>query len=336
MQDPRPDDPPQRPLYNLFSSSGHSAQFFGRALKLQHLRILAALAELKLVSKVAEALSVTQPAVSKQLTEIERLLDLPIVVRERNRLFFTPAGERLAQHAQAVLEQLKRAELEIDAMRFGMTGNVKIGTASSLTPVYLPRAIATLKTGAPNTAVSVIEGHFRELLPKLSSGAIDVAIVRSWHVQEIPGVSQKALMTEPICVVVHPSHPLAGREHLSWDEAMDWPWVLPEAGSIARQEIDAFFARKGARVPRNTIASLSLQLNLALAREMPTLMLFPDMLARVHAARGDLVPLPLHLDGFLSETRCFWRSGDEETNSSLALFLRCLEQTAQSGVRNRP
>lgn len=322
--------------YDLFSSSGHSARFFGRTLKLQHLRILAALAELRLVSKVADALNVTQPAVSKQLTEIERSLDIPIVVRERNRLFFTPAGERLAQHAKTVLEQLKRAELEFDAMRFGMSGNVQIGTASSLASVYLPRAIATLKANAPNTAISVVEGHFRELLPKLSSGAIDIAIVRSWQVQEIPEVTQRALMAEPIVVVVHPSHPLADRDHLNWDEAVDWPWVLPEAGSIARQEIDAFFARQGAQVPRNTVASLSMQLNLALLKEMPTLMLFPETLARVHAARGELVSLPLRLDGLLSETRCFWRSGDEQTNMSLALLLRCLEQTALGGSRSKP
>ncbi len=312
--------------HNLFSSPSQGERFFGNRLKLQHLRILAALSHLKLVTNVAEALGITQPAVSKQLVEMEQSLGVAIIARERNRLFLTPAGERLAQHAQAVLDRLKRAELELDAVRFGVSGDVRIGTVSSLASVMLPQAIATLKRNAANVSISIVEGHFRELLPKLLNGSIDIAIARTWQLQEIDGIAQKALATEPIWVVTDPGHPLAQRDNLDWHEITQWPWILPDQHTIARQELDAFFVRSGAQVPNDVIASLSLQLNLALLREMPIVTLFPRSLGRAHVARGELVKLPLHLDTLLFETRCFWRVDDELQNNTLNLLLRNLEE----------
>ncbi|PSM18990.1 LysR family transcriptional regulator [Nitratireductor sp. StC3] len=317
--------------YNLYSSAAREEGFFGQRLKVQHLRILAALARLKLVTKVADALAITQPAVSKQLAEMEHSLGIAIIVRERNRLFLTPAGKRLAQHAQAVLDQLKRAELELDAVRFGVSGDLRIGTVASLAAVMLPQAIATLKQNAPDVSVSVTEGHFRELLPKLLNGAIDIAIARTWHEQEIAGVAQRPLASEPLCVVADPGHPLARRDHLEWDEVTQWPWILPDQDSIARQELDAFFTRNGTRSPRNVITSLSLQLNLALLREMPVITLFPRSMTRPHIARGEMVELPIRVDALLFETRCFWRIGQDKSNATLNLLLRNLDELGANG-----
>jgi len=89
---------------------------FTSALTLRHMRIIAALAELGLVARVAEFLGVTQPAVSKQITELESLVGVPIVSRDRNRLHLTPVGRRLAEHARQVLNQIDRAAFDLSAI----------------------------------------------------------------------------------------------------------------------------------------------------------------------------------------------------------------------------
>lgn len=304
--------------------TGHG---FQRTVTLRHLRVIAALADLKLVARVAEALNVTQPAISKQIAELEKIVGVPVVTRDRNRLYLTPIGSRLADHAKQALNQLDRAAFDIEAMASGVTGSVSIGVVSSVAPTLLPGAIALFKRSAPQVNVSVLEGHYVELFPKLEVGEIDLLIARIWHPRELPGIDQVPLFSEPVVVVAGRNHPMAQKEDLAWSDVSDLPWILPQANSVARQAVDALFAGNGLTPPTNTIASLSLALNIEMLREMAALVLMPQRLAQTQAARGELVILPLETRGLLSEARCFWRAEQIPLNGILNLFLKCLQQT---------
>lgn len=299
-----------------------------KSLTIRHFRVIAALADLKLVARVADTLNVSQPAVSKQIAELERIVGTPIVTRDRNRLHLTAIGLRLAEHAHLVLNQIDRAAFDLEAMSSGVSGAVTVGVVASVAPILLPDAISLLKRIAPETSVAVIEGHFVSLYPLIESGAMDVLIARVWQPQELPGIEQRVLFSEPLVVVAGRDHPLAREHKVDWQQTADWPWMLPQANSVARRAVDTLFAENGLVTPTNTIASLSLTLNLEIMRKMPAVGLFPESIAKVHAARGDIALLPLDTRGFLSEARCFWRSDQADTNKTLDLFLKCLEQTA--------
>lgn len=300
---------------------------FHKAITLRHLRVIAALADLKLVARVSEALNVTQPAISKQIAELEKIVGVPVVTRDRNRLYLTPIGIRLADHAKLTLGQLDRAAFDIEAMASGVSGSVSIGVVASVAPTLLPGAISLFKRSTPQASISVIEGHFVELLPQLEAGALDLLIARIWQPQEIPGIAQMALFSEPVVVVSARAHPLAKKEELTWQDTAALPWILPQAHSVARGAVDALFAANGLAPPNNTIASLSLALNLELLQVMPALGLMPQRLAQAHSARGEIVTLPLDTKGLLSEARCFWRTDKTAQNGALSLFLKCLQQT---------
>jgi DNA-binding transcriptional LysR family regulator len=312
-----------------------SGKDFKKAITLRHLRIIAALADLKLVARVSEVLNVTQPAISKQIVELEKIVGVPVVTRDRNRLYLTPIGMRLADHAKQALGQLDRAAFDIEAMASGVSGSVSVGVVSSVAPTLLPGTIALFKRSTPEANVSVLEGHFVELLPELEAGAIDLLIARVWHPHELPSISQMPLFSESVVVVAGRAHPLARQESTDWAKAADVPWILPQANSVARQAVDALFAANGLAPPRNTIASLSLALNLELLREMPALGLMPQRLAQVHAARGDIAILPLDTAGLLSEARCFWKTEQFAQNGTLSLFLKCLSQVTEE-IRTIP
>ncbi len=273
-------------------------------------------------------MNVTQPAVSKQIKELERIVGAPIVIRERNRLSLTPIGLRLADHARQVLRQLDRAAFDIEAMASGVAGSVNLGVVGSVAPILLPPAIALLKRSGPEATISVTEGHFVSLYPQLESGMLDLLIARIWHPQDLPGIEQSVLFSEPLVVVAGRDHPLGRSAQVGWEDAIEWPWILPQANSVARRAVDTLFAENGLAPPRNIIASVSLTLNLEILRQMPALCLFPQSLAESHLARGDIVVLPLDTHGFLSEARCYWRAEQEAANSTLSLFLKCLRESA--------
>lgn len=299
---------------------------FHKAITLRHLRVIAALADLKLVARVSEALNVTQPAISKQIAELEKIVGVPVVTRDRNRLYLTPIGDRLADHAKLTLGQLDRAAFDIEAMASGVSGSVSIGVVSSVAPTLLPGAIALFKRSTPQASISVTEGHFVELFPRLEAGSLDILIARIWQPQELPGIAQMALFSEPVVVVAGRNHPLVTKEELTWADTAAMPWILPQANSVARRAVDALFASNALTPPSNTIASLSLALNLELLQAMPALGLMPERLAKAHAAKGEIAALPLDTRGLLSEARCFWREDNIAKNGALSFFLRCLEQ----------
>jgi len=302
---------------------------FMQAITLRHLRALVALSDLKLVARVSEALGVTQPAVSKQIAELERIVGVPVVTRDRNRLYLTPIGVRLADHARVALGQLDRAAFDIEAMTSGVSGSVSVGVVSSVAPTLMSGTIELFKRSTPQANVSVSEGHFVELLPQLEAGALDLVIARIWQPQELAGIDQMALFSEPIVVVAGHNHPLSQGGDVTWTDVTTYPWILPQPGSVARQAVDALFAANGLSPPNNTIASLSIALNLELLRAMPALGLLPQRLAQAQAARGETVILPLDTRDLLSEARCFWRKDQVSQNATLALFLKCLRQTAE-------
>ncbi len=304
-----------------------SGSEFKKAITLRHLRVIAALADLKLVARVSEALNVTQPAVSKQIAELEKIVGVPVVTRNRNRLYLTPIGSRLADHAKQTLGQLDRAAFDIEAMASGVSGSVSVGVVSSVAPTVLPGTIALFKRSTPQANVSVSEGHFIELFPLLEAGVHDLLIARIWQPQELPGIEQMALYSEPIVVVAGRNHPLVKKENLQWPDVAEFPWLLPQANSVARRAVDALFAANGMTPPSDTIASLSLALNLELLRVMPALGLMPQRLAQTQAARGEIATLPLDTRGLLSEARCYWREDQINQNGTLSLFLKCLEKT---------
>ena len=302
---------------------------FMQAITLRHLRALVALSDLKLIARVSEALGVTQPAVSKQIAELERIVGVPVVTRDRNRLYLTPIGVRLADHARLALGQLDRAAFDIEAMTSGVSGSVSVGVVSSVAPNLMSGTIELFKCSTPQANVSVSEGHFVELLPQLEAGALDLVIARVWQPQELAGIDQMALFSEPIVVVAGHNHPLSQGGDVTWTDVTTYPWILPQPGSVARQAVDALFAANGLSPPNNTIASLSIALNLELLRAMPALGLLPQRLAQAQAARGETVILPLDTRDLLSEARCFWRKDQVSQNATLALFLKCLRQTAK-------
>jgi molybdate transport repressor ModE-like protein len=148
-------------------------------VELRHLAALAAVAEKGSFSEAAHSLGYVQSSVSQQLAHLERLLDLRLVERRpgRGRVRLTEAGDLLLSHVGEILARFDAARADLDLLRAGQTGAVRLGLSESVATRLLPRLLAGLGGGAHGLALEIEEAIADDALWEMvKSGRVDAAL----------------------------------------------------------------------------------------------------------------------------------------------------------------
>jgi LysR family hydrogen peroxide-inducible transcriptional activator len=143
---------------------------------LRQLAYFKALAEHRNFGRAAEAVHVSQPALSVQIRELERTLGAPLVERQTRELVLTPFGRVILAHAQRVLSAVEGLALAA-RWRDGLGGQLRLGVIPTIAPYILPEALARLRARDIALDVQVQEGKTAQLLEALRTGALDVAVM---------------------------------------------------------------------------------------------------------------------------------------------------------------
>ncbi|WP_111494991.1 MULTISPECIES: LysR substrate-binding domain-containing protein [Marinobacter] len=226
-------------------------------LKLRHLQLLVALDEFRHIGRVAEFLSLTQPAVSKMLAEIEKMFELDLFTRSTRGTEPTPYGESVVRFARSVLADFSRTRDELDAVATGAAGRVSIGAMVVATPVWMTRAVSLLKEHSALTSVMVEEGDLKRLLPRLRMGELDLLVGRLEPGYAAPDLDTQALYNEKMCVVASPDHPLASKANPDWADLAGQPWVVPPPWASSRVKLNQMFYKHGLNPPVDLIETAS-------------------------------------------------------------------------------
>ncbi|MFC4056308.1 LysR substrate-binding domain-containing protein [Actinomadura syzygii] len=262
-------------------------------LKLRHLVLLVTIADQGSVLRAAEHLHLAQPAVTRSLREVEQLLGVELFTRGARGMTPTLFGEAFIEHARAVLAELRRAGERISGLADGETGTVAIGTLLAGSNVLLPRAIAALKRDRPGITVIVREATFVEQVPRLLDGEIDLVLGRLNPIEDVRGVRQLTLYSEPVRLVArvgHPAHEL-GRPVLA--DLLAYPWVLPLEQTALRHELEQVFAAAGLRLPGNLVECTSILTVRTLIQDTDMIAALPELVAMTSEG---IAPLPIPLD----------------------------------------
>lgn len=237
-------------------------------LKLKHLQLIVALDEFRHLGRSAEFLSLTQPAVSKSLAEIERMFGLDLFVRSTRGTEPTAYGEKVARFARSVLADFDRTREDIEAVASGGSGRIRVGAMVVATPGLLARAVARVKQGSPRTTISIEEGDLSRLLPRLRVGELDFIVGRLEPGYASPDLETEALYTEPMCVVVAPQHPLARRRRQpGWGDLATLPWVVPPAWAASRVKLNQMFYKHGLEPPPDIVETASFLVTLTFLQQ---------------------------------------------------------------------
>jgi DNA-binding transcriptional LysR family regulator len=193
-------------------------------MELRHLRYFEAVARHCHVTRAAAELHIAQPALSKQVSQLEQELGIALFDRVGRNVRLTEAGEALLPHARSVLSQIESARAEM-AERVGLRrGRAVIGTPPSVGTQLLPRALAAFNKSYPGIELRLHEAGIQTLLELLESGLADIAIA-SLPVEDT-ALTVVPLFTEDLVIVVGQDHPLAGRGSIAMSELKDEQWLL--------------------------------------------------------------------------------------------------------------
>jgi len=236
-------------------------------LKLKHLQLIVALDEFRHLGRSAEFLSLTQPAVSKSLAEIERMFGLDLFVRSTRGTEPTAYGEKVARFARSVLADFDRTREDIETVASGGAGRIRVGAMVVATPGLLVDAVGQLKSQSPRTTVSIEEGDLSRLLPRLRVGELDFIVGRLEPGYASPDLETQALYPEAMNVVVAPNHPLARLRRPGWQALVMHPWVVPPAWASSRVKLDQMFYKHRLEPPADVIESASYLVTLSFLRQ---------------------------------------------------------------------
>jgi DNA-binding transcriptional LysR family regulator len=195
----------------------------------------------------AASLSVAQPALWRQVKELERELGTPLFERVGRRVRLTRDGARLADQAAGILAAAGRLREDAEALRAGRAGAVAIACAAPQLREFLAPVIAALRSAHPDIDVQVREyggggpGPGPGILSDLLDGTVDLATVGTGH----PGLETMPIYELRLVVAVPDDHPWRDVATVDIKELRDRPLVIAQPGSYSRGAIEAACARAG-------------------------------------------------------------------------------------------
>jgi DNA-binding transcriptional LysR family regulator len=213
-------------------------------------------------SRAGEALSLTQPAVSQQVSALERQLGVRLLERGPGGPTPTEAGALLLAHADALADRLAQADAQVAELSAAERETLRIGGFPSALASVIPRAIARLRERRPHVQVEAEEGSGEELGAAVAAGRLHAAMC--FQDAEAPprrpeGTERHELGGEAMLVLLARDHALAGRERIHLRELAQETWTAPSRDhQIYRAGVAAGFEPRIAFVTRDVLAARGL------------------------------------------------------------------------------
>jgi len=255
-------------------------------LQLRHIRLIHTIAEYGQISIAADRLSITQPAASRTLAEIERLVGEALFERHPKGMVPTPLGEVMARHAGTLMGDLDATVADIDAFREGRAGVVRVGAVTGPAVSFVVPAVQRLKQDARLAEISVDVAPSVELMAGLLRGDYDLVLCRV-----PPEVDPRLLdimrgRVEEIRFLTRAGHPLLRQRRLTLEHLADMSWVIQGTGMPIRAAVEQAFINRDLPVPRDTINTASLLVALSYLQSTDAVAAISKEVVELLAASG--------------------------------------------------
>ena len=213
-------------------------------IKIRDLEYLTAIAEYKHFGHAAEACFVSQPTLSGQIQKLEQRLGLTLIERQPRNVMLTPAGEKLVQQARQVLNAANNFEEAAKALLDPLSGDLHIGLIPTLAPYILPHIMPALNSNLAKINFYLHENRTQDLLQQLEAGKLDILIL-PW-LPEMVRFERYDLFTEPLVMATSPSHPLANKTKVIFDDLHNQKILTLEDGHCLRDQAMGYCFSAGA------------------------------------------------------------------------------------------
>ncbi|MDC7784221.1 LysR family transcriptional regulator [Rhodoplanes sp. TEM] len=280
------------------------------------------------ISGAAEAVNMSQPALSQSIALLEREVGVKVLERGRQGARLNDFGDALVFYAQALESLLGRAGEEIRMRSLGLEGTLAIGITPVSAVQLVPRCIEALLRESPNIGISIVDGLDHEITEMLRTRQLDLLVRRLGIATHFPDIEEEALFEVDWSLITAPDHPLASRGTVRLSDLKDVQWVLPAGGSAFRQQMEQVFMSSGFDWPDRGISTNSILAIKSMVMRAGCVSIISPRLVEVEAAAGRLRVIPLEGLGPLRPVGLIWRRG-EKLSPIAARFAKILRTLAQ-------
>src|SRR4051812_39780350 len=192
-------------------------------VELRHLRYFTAVAAHGSFNRAAQVLHLTQPALSRQVKDLEEELGVPLLVRGKNAVTLTNAGEAFYEDAR---DLLGRADQAMQRVRGENRNEVlRVGYAPSLVTGIMPGALEKFQAEVPRVRIELADLSSREMNEQARDGLLDLLITPQPTISDVPGFQWIELRRVAPMLVLPKSHPLAKLKKISPTRLRDLPLI---------------------------------------------------------------------------------------------------------------
>lgn len=176
-------------------------------MTIQQLKYIVALDEERHFARAAEVCMVSQPGLTIQLKNLEEEIGIKIFDRTKVPLTPTELGKEIISRAKKILRETNEIRDFVVNEKNQLSGEIKLGVISTLSPYLIPLFIQAMKKATPNMHFIIREAHTGQLIEDVQTGAIDVALMAT--PTGVPGLIEHAVFKEPFVAYLNENHPMA-------------------------------------------------------------------------------------------------------------------------------
>jgi DNA-binding transcriptional LysR family regulator len=212
----------------------------------RRLQVFHTVARLLSFTKAAEALHMTQPAVTFQIRQLEEYFNTRLFDRSHNRISLTAAGETVFGYSERIIGMYNEMENEVRKLTGDVVGLLMIGASTTIAEYVLPGLLGEFQSRFPQVKLRLNVSNSVGIVQMVENNEIDVGIVES-------PVTNKNLTVEvcwhdKLVLICPPKHELAGRDKVHVTELVDYPFLCREEGSGTREVISQYLGESGMKL----------------------------------------------------------------------------------------
>jgi DNA-binding transcriptional LysR family regulator len=255
-------------------------------LKLNHIRLISAIADHGQVSAAADVLNISQPAASRMLHEVEALLKAPLFERAAKGMVTTRFGEAMAKRARSILLEIREANREITELKTGYGGAVNLGSVTAPALAIAVPAIKKVRSLYPAIQINCQLETSTVMARDLLSARFDFIIGRIPDDFNPQLFNATPLGIERACLIVRSGHPLLSMPPAALSELSHYDWVFQPPGSLLRRTLETMFMQANVPAPDNVVSTSSVVLTMALVSQSDAIAPISTEVAEFIASQG--------------------------------------------------
>lgn len=279
-------------------------------------------------TKTAAELFISQPAVSKNIHELEQQIGQTLFERNGSRLSLTSAGALLFRHAHIIIEQYNRASYDLSLLRGESEGLLKLGASTTVSHYIIPLILANFHRHYEGIHIQVAHGNTQQVEEWLAGNKIDLGIIEGLNQNR--SMKYVPLFNDEIVLVTRTNNPVAGSGSLKIDTLTELDFIMREAGSGTNDVIAKHLKAKGLATQ-----NLKISINLASTESIKQFLLhsnsfaFLSVHAIIHELQQGLLKV-IDIEDFSIERSFFFIHPHGAVAELPNLFMKFAKQQRQS------